>query len=106
MAGAVLWLALCYQQENTLSENPRIRTPACVNMQKSYFLVKKAGRLVHTNEDEPLTELESTNPSVSGQKRIIRHPYGSFPFPIRWQITNIFFFVSLKAERTFLAADR
>ncbi|KAG0340934.1 hypothetical protein BG005_003113, partial [Podila minutissima] len=60
MAGAVLWLALCYQQENTLSENPRIRTPACVNMQKSYYLVKKAGRLVHTTEDEPLTELETT----------------------------------------------
>ncbi|KAG0045643.1 hypothetical protein BGZ83_009116 [Gryganskiella cystojenkinii] len=63
MAGAVLWLALCYQQENTLSENPRIRTPACVNMQKSYYLVKKAGRLVHSTEDEPLTELESANPS-------------------------------------------
>ncbi|KAG0337177.1 hypothetical protein BG000_005715, partial [Podila horticola] len=60
MAGAVLWLALCYQQESTLSENPRIRTPACINMQKSYYLVKKAGRLVHTTEDEPLTELETT----------------------------------------------
>ncbi|KAF9918962.1 hypothetical protein BX616_003753 [Lobosporangium transversale] len=66
MAGIVLWLALCYQQENTLSDNPRIRTPACVNMQKSYYLVKKAGRLVHSNEDEPLTELETTNgPSAS-----------------------------------------
>ncbi|KAF9586322.1 hypothetical protein BGW38_006944 [Lunasporangiospora selenospora] len=61
MAGPILWLALCYQQENTLSENPRIRTPACVNMQKSYYLVKKAGRLVHANEDEPLTELESVS---------------------------------------------
>ncbi|KAI1302084.1 hypothetical protein EDD11_005755 [Mortierella claussenii] len=61
LAGVLLWLALCYQQENTLSDNPRIRTPACVNMQKSYYLVKKAGRLVHSNEDEPLTELESTN---------------------------------------------
>ncbi|KAF8941298.1 hypothetical protein EDD21DRAFT_375242 [Dissophora ornata] len=60
MADALLWLALCYQQENTLSDNPRIRTPACVNMQKSYFLIKKAGRLVHSTEDEPLTELEST----------------------------------------------
>ncbi|KAG0326825.1 hypothetical protein BGZ99_008927 [Dissophora globulifera] len=61
MAGAFLWMALCYQQENTLSDNPRIRTPACVNMQKSYYLIKKAGRLVHSNEDEPLTELESTS---------------------------------------------
>ncbi|KAF9438503.1 hypothetical protein BGZ76_007486 [Entomortierella beljakovae] len=67
VGGAMLWLAICYQQENTLSENPRIRTPACVNMQKSYFLVKKAGRLVHSNEDEPLVELEdtSTAPSTS-----------------------------------------
>lgn len=68
MAGALLWIALCYQQENTLSENPRIRTPACVNMQKSYYLVKKAGRLVHSNEDEPLTELESTNGSSVGAR--------------------------------------
>ncbi|KAF9103628.1 hypothetical protein BGX27_010497, partial [Mortierella sp. AM989] len=63
MAAALLWLALCYQQENTLSENPRIRTPACVNMQKSYYLVKKAGRLVHSSEDEPLTELEASSTS-------------------------------------------
>lgn len=61
MAGAVLWMALCYQQENTLSENPRIRTPACVNMQKSYFLIKKVGRLVHSAEDELLSELETTS---------------------------------------------
>lgn len=61
MAGAVLWMALCYQQENTLSENPRIRTPACVNMQKSYYLVKKAGRLVHSAEDDLFSELETTS---------------------------------------------
>ncbi|KAG0372112.1 hypothetical protein BGX24_000723, partial [Mortierella sp. AD032] len=61
MAGICLWMALCYQQENTLSENPRIRTPACVNMQKSYYLVKKAGRLVHSSEDELFSELETTN---------------------------------------------
>ncbi|KAG0223452.1 hypothetical protein BGW42_005842 [Actinomortierella wolfii] len=58
---ARLWFALIYQQDNTLSDNPRIRTPACVNMQKSYFLLKKAGRLVHATEDEKLTELETMN---------------------------------------------
>jgi hypothetical protein len=69
MAGALLWMALCYQQENTLSENPRIRTPACVNMQKSYYLVKKAGRLVHSAEDELFSELETT----SGSAVCIKH---------------------------------
>lgn len=72
VSGALLWIALCYQQENTLNENPRIRTPACVNMQKSYYLVKKAGRLVHSNEDEPLTELESTNGASPSNVPIMR----------------------------------
>ncbi|KAG0269342.1 hypothetical protein DFQ27_003851 [Actinomortierella ambigua] len=63
MAGLGLWFAMVYQQDNTLSENPRIRTPAGLNMQKSYFLLKKAGRLVHTTEDEKLTELESMPPN-------------------------------------------
>ncbi|KAF9543586.1 hypothetical protein EC957_000770 [Mortierella hygrophila] len=61
MAGAFLWIALCYQQENTLSENPRIRTPACVNMQKSYYMMKKVGRLVHSAEDDLFSELETTS---------------------------------------------